>query len=72
MKRTWRGARLLGSADAMLRMIKLLHDSGITLVLVDGDPTRRIGDIRNTDLVVKDGKIYEVPALHRSIGVLPR
>jgi len=118
------------SADAMLRMIKLLHDSGITLVagtdalpgftlhhelelyvqsgisapevlriatlngakvlgrdadlgsiapgkfadmiLVDGDPARRIGDIRNTELVVKDGKVYEVDALYRSIGVLPR
>ncbi|WP_129642517.1 amidohydrolase family protein [Peristeroidobacter agariperforans] len=118
------------SADALLRMIKLLYDSGITLVagtddlpgftlhrelelyvqagisapetlriatlnaakvlereadlgaiapgkiadmiLVDGDPARRISDIRNTDLVVKDGKVYEVDALYRSIGVLPR
>jgi imidazolonepropionase-like amidohydrolase len=118
------------SADALLRMIKLLHDSGITLVagtddlpgftlhrelemyvqagisapetlriatlnaakvlkrdadlgsiapgkfadmiLIDGDPARRISDIRNTDLVVKDGKVYEVAALYRSIGVLPR
>jgi imidazolonepropionase-like amidohydrolase len=118
------------SADALLRMIKLLHDSGITLVagtddlpgftlhrelemyvqagisapetlriatlnaakvlkrdadlgsispgkfadmiVVDGDPARRIGDIRNTDLVIKDGKVYEVAALYRSIGVLPR
>lgn len=118
------------SAGALLQMIKLLHDSGITLVagtdnlpgftlhrelemyvqagisapdtlriatlnaakvlgrdadlgaiapgkfadmiLVDGDPARRISDIRNTDLVVKDGKVYEVEALYRSIGVLPR
>ncbi|MDY6948108.1 MAG: amidohydrolase family protein [Pseudomonadota bacterium] len=118
------------SADAMLRMVKLLHDSGITLlagtddlpgftlhrelemyvqagipapqvlriatlnaakvlrreadlgtiapgkladmILVDGDPARRISDIRNTDLVVKDGKVYEVDALYRSIGVQPR
>jgi cytosine/adenosine deaminase-related metal-dependent hydrolase len=118
------------SADALLRMIKLLHDSGITLVagtddlpgftlhrelemyvqagisppetlriatlnaakvlkrdaelgsiapgkfadmiLVDGDPARRISDIRNTDLVVKDGKVYEVAALYRSFGVRPR
>ncbi len=118
------------SADALLRMVKLLHDSGITVVagtddvpgftlhrelemyvqagisapetlriatlnaakvlkqeadlgsiapgkladmiLVDGDPARRIGDIRNTDLVLKDGKVYEVNALYRSIGVQPR
>lgn len=118
------------SADVMLRMIKLLYDSGITVVagtddlpgftlhrelemyvqagispsetlriatlnaakvlrrdadlgtiapgkfadmiIVDGDPAQRIGDIRKTDLVVKDGKVYEVNALYRSIGVLPR
>lgn len=118
------------SADAMLRMIKLLYDSGITLVagtdnlpgftlhrelemyvqagipapevlriatlnaakvlqreaelgsiapgkladmiVVDGDPARNISDIRNTELVVKDGKLYEAAALYRSIGVLPR
>ncbi|MBL8271754.1 MAG: amidohydrolase family protein [Steroidobacter sp.] len=118
------------SAEAMLKMIKLLYDSGVPLVagtddlpgftlhreleiyvqagipapevlriatltaakvlkrdadlgsiapgkladmiLVDGDPARRISDIRNTDLVVKDGKLYEVPALYGSIGVLPR
>jgi imidazolonepropionase-like amidohydrolase len=118
------------SADAMLRMVKLLHDSGITLVagtddlpgftlhaelemyaqagipapdvlriatlnaakvlkrdadlgtiapgkladmiLIDGDPSQRISDIRNTELVVKDGKLYSVPALYSSIGVQPR
>lgn len=118
------------SADAMLKMIKLLYDSGITLVagtddlpgftlhrelemyvqagipapevlriatlngakvlkreaelgsiapgkladmiVVAGDPARQISDIRNTDLVVKDGKVYEVAALYRTIGVLPR
>jgi imidazolonepropionase-like amidohydrolase len=118
------------SADALLRMIKLLYDSGITVVagtddlpgftlhrelemyvqagispsetlriatlnaakvlkrdadlgtiapgkfadmiIVDGDPAKRISDIRKTDLVVKDGKVYEVNALYRSIGVLPR
>ena len=42
------------------------------LILVAGDPARRIGDIRNTDLVIKDGKVYEPAALYRSFGVLPR
>jgi imidazolonepropionase-like amidohydrolase len=42
------------------------------LILVDGDPARRISDIRNTDLVIKDGKVYEPAALYRSFGVLPR
>lgn len=117
------------SARALLRMIKLLYDSGVTLVagtdstpgfalhreleldaeagipapevlkiatlgaarvmkrdaelgsiapgkladliLVDGDPAARIGDIRRVSLVVKDGKLYEPAALYRSIGVRP-
>jgi imidazolonepropionase-like amidohydrolase len=42
------------------------------LILVDGDPVRRISDIRNTDLVIKDGKLYEPAALYRSFGVQPR
>lgn len=42
------------------------------VILVDGDPARRIGDIRNTDLVIKDGKVYESAALYRSFGVQPR
>lgn len=42
------------------------------LILVDGDPARRISDIRNTDLTIKDGKLYEPAALYRSFGVQPR
>lgn len=122
--------RYRDSADALLRMVKLMHDSGITLVagtddlagftlhrelemyvqagipapevlriatlnaakvlkreadlgtiapgkladmiLIDGDPARRISDIRNTEWVVQDGKVYQVAALYRSIGVQPR
>jgi imidazolonepropionase-like amidohydrolase len=39
------------------------------VILVDGDPTQRIGDIRNVTLVVKDGVIYEPRRLYGSIGV---
>jgi imidazolonepropionase-like amidohydrolase len=42
------------------------------LILIDGDPARRISDIRHTDLVIKDGKVYESAALYRSFGVQPR
>ena len=117
------------SSKALLRMIKMLHDAGVTLVagtdatpgfalhrelelyaeagipanevlriatlgaarvmkrdtelgtiapgkladliLIDGDPTRRIGDIRRVSLVVKDGRVYEPAALYKSIGVRP-
>lgn len=33
------------------------------VILVDGDPARRVSDIRNTDLVIEDGKVYEPTAL---------
>ena len=42
------------------------------MILIDGDPAQRISDIRNTELVVKDGKLYQVAALYSSIGVQPR
>jgi imidazolonepropionase-like amidohydrolase len=119
--------RYRDSAQALLRMVKLLHDAGIPLVsgtdalagftlhrelelyveagipapevlriatlgaaqvmkrdrdngsvsvgkfadllLIDGDPARRISDIRRTSLVIKNGNVYEPAALYRSIGV---
>jgi imidazolonepropionase-like amidohydrolase len=119
--------RYRDSAQALLNMVKLLHDSGIPLVsgtdglpgftlhrelelyeaagiapadvlriatlgaarvmkrdrengsvspgkladllLVDGDPARRISDIRRTVLVIKDGNVYDPAALYRAIGV---
>jgi imidazolonepropionase-like amidohydrolase len=41
------------------------------LVLVEGNPAERIGDIRRVSLVVKDGSVYDPAALYRSIGVRP-
>jgi imidazolonepropionase-like amidohydrolase len=41
------------------------------VVLVDGDPTVRISDIRRTRLVVKDGVVYEPDRLYAAIGVAP-
>lgn len=40
------------------------------LVLVDGDPVADIGNIRHTDLVMKDGVMYDPAAIYRTIGVL--
>lgn len=39
------------------------------LILVDGDPTRRIADINRISLVVKDGNVYDTAALYKTIGV---
>jgi imidazolonepropionase-like amidohydrolase len=41
------------------------------VVLVDGDPTARISDVRRTRLVVKDGVVYEPDRLYAAIGVAP-
>jgi hypothetical protein len=38
---------------------------------VDGDPARNISDIRRTQLVIKDGAIFDPAALYRSVGVTP-
>jgi imidazolonepropionase-like amidohydrolase len=39
------------------------------LVVVDGDPSTRISDVRRTALVIKDGVVYESAALYRALGV---
>lgn len=41
------------------------------LVITDGDPARRIGDIRRTWLVVKNGIMYRPVELYRALGVAP-
>jgi cytosine/adenosine deaminase-related metal-dependent hydrolase len=42
------------------------------LVLVDGDPTRDITAVRNTDTVVCRGVVYDPAALFTSVGMRPR
>jgi cytosine/adenosine deaminase-related metal-dependent hydrolase len=41
------------------------------LILIDGDPTQHISDIRHTWLVVKDGNVYKPAELYQSIGIKP-
>jgi imidazolonepropionase-like amidohydrolase len=42
------------------------------LVLVDGTPWQRISDLRNTHTVVRGGRVYDVEALYRAVGVTRR
>jgi hypothetical protein len=42
------------------------------LVLVDGDPTTTIGDVRKADLVVCRGKAYDPARLFDAVGMKPR
>lgn len=41
------------------------------LVVIDGNPTVRITDIRRVTLVMKDGVLYDPAAMYRTIGVVP-
>jgi hypothetical protein len=41
------------------------------MVLVDGDPAKRISDIRKPSLVIKDGAFYEPAALYKALGIKP-
>lgn len=41
------------------------------LVLVDGDPSKVISDVRKTQLVIKDGTIFEVSSLYGQTGIRP-
>jgi imidazolonepropionase-like amidohydrolase len=41
------------------------------LVLVSGDPTKRMGDIRRVDLVIKGGDVYNPREMYPSFGISP-
>lgn len=42
------------------------------MLLVDGDPSRNIADIRNVATVIKGGKVYDPAAIERALGIQPR
>ena len=58
-------ARLVGR-DAKTGSIKAGKNAD--LVLVDGDPSMRIGDLRQTRVVMLDGKLLDADALHAAAG----
>lgn len=41
------------------------------LILIDGDPVARISDVRRVALTVKDGVVFDPPAVYATIGVKP-
>jgi imidazolonepropionase-like amidohydrolase len=60
--------RLLG-ADQSLGSVS--QGKLADLILVRGDPSQNISDIRNVTLVMKGGVIYDPAALYESVGVRP-
>jgi hypothetical protein len=65
---TWNGARVAG-ADALAGSIE--RGKHADLLLVDGDPTQRIGDLRRASLVFKGGVAYAPAQLYESMGFKP-
>ena len=58
-------ARLVGQ-DAKTGSVKV--GKAADLALVDGDPSTRIGDLRQTRVVMLDGKLLDADALRRAAG----
>jgi imidazolonepropionase-like amidohydrolase len=41
------------------------------LILIDGNPTKNISDIRRVVTVIKDGRVYDPAAIYRALGIEP-
>ena len=42
------------------------------MILIDGDPTRNISDVRNILTVIKGGKVFDPNAIEGALGIAPR
>ena len=42
------------------------------MVLIDGDPSKNIADIRKITTVIKGGKVYDPAAIEKALGIAPR
>jgi hypothetical protein len=62
---TWNGARVAG-ADKLTGSIEV--GKAADLLLVDGDPSRNISDVRKTALVVRQGVAYSPAKLYEELG----
>ncbi|MGD0865877.1 MAG: amidohydrolase family protein [Rhizomicrobium sp.] len=58
------------------RVFKLESETGsiakgklAELALIDGDPSKNIGDLRQVELVMRDGKMMDAQALRESLGI---
>ena len=65
---TWNGAKYTRTLD---RLGSITPGKLADLVLVDGDPTTNITDLRRINLVVKEGVLYYPSEIHEALGVKP-
>jgi imidazolonepropionase-like amidohydrolase len=64
----------LGNAEVMKREKeygRVLPGYVADLILVEGDPTLLIGDLRKVRHVIRGDRMYESAALFRSVGIAP-
>jgi hypothetical protein len=65
---TWNGAKVTRTLD---RLGSVTPGKLADLILVDGDPTTNISDIRRIGLVMKEGVIYQPSEVYPAVGVKP-
>jgi imidazolonepropionase-like amidohydrolase len=63
---TWNAAHLLGRGEELGAVAA--HRSA-DLILVDGEPTQNISDIRHISLVMKEGVVYFPAEIYEALGV---
>jgi hypothetical protein len=64
----------LGAARVMKRdgsVGAIAPGKAADLILVDGDPTARISDVRRVVTVIQGGNLYDAGALYQALGVKP-
>jgi len=65
---TWNGAMYTRTLDDAGSIVP---GKRADLVLVDGDPTTDIADIRKLALVIKGGRAYYPAEIHEALGIVP-
>ena len=65
---TWNGAKYSRTLDDAG---SITPGKRADLVLVDGDPTANIADIRKLALVIKGGRAYYPAEIHEALGITP-
>jgi imidazolonepropionase-like amidohydrolase len=42
------------------------------MILIEGDPTKNISDLRKINTVIKAGQVYDPPSIEKALGMTPR
>ncbi|MET0209294.1 MAG: amidohydrolase family protein, partial [Burkholderiaceae bacterium] len=65
---TWNGAKYIGQLE---RQGSISPGKRADLLLVDGNPTLNVSDVRRIALVLKDGAAYYPAEIYKAVGVEP-